>query len=129
MRRTGELWTRGFRRTEKLIYLVTNKGPLNLAELETLDPAAGATTPVESDPQKRVDFGGVILSAADYRLLFTKYEDDGVRRYFKDSAFEAQFHWLESQFPGKEVRLASSFRNSLDPHCTLGLKPIHQTVL
>ena len=97
----------GFDAQNKLVYLVTNKGPLNLTELELLDPATGATTPVESDPEKRVDFGGIILSVADYRVLFTKYEDDGVRRYFTDRAFEAQFRWLESQFPGKEVRLGA----------------------
>jgi dipeptidyl aminopeptidase/acylaminoacyl peptidase len=97
----------GFDAQNKLVYLVTNKGPLNLTELDMLDPATGATTPVESDPQKHVDFGGVILSVADYRVLFTKYEDDGVRRYFKDHAFETQLGWLESQFPGKEVRLGA----------------------
>src|SRR5882757_4976978 len=97
----------GFDAQNKLVYLVTNKGPLNLTELDMLDPATGATTPVESDPQKHVDFGGIILSVADYRVLFTKYEDDGVRRYFQDHAFEAQLRWLESQFPGKEVRLGS----------------------
>lgn len=97
----------GFDAQNNLVYLITNKGPLNLTELEMLDPATGATTPVESDPQKRVDFGGVILSVADYRVLFTKYEDEGVRRYFKDPAFEAQFQGLESRFPGKEVRLGA----------------------
>jgi dipeptidyl aminopeptidase/acylaminoacyl peptidase len=97
----------GFDAQNKLVYMVTNKGPLNLTELEMLDPATGATTPVESDPQRRVDFGGAILSDADHRVLFTKYEDNGVRRYFKDHAFEAQFRWLESQFPGKEVRLGA----------------------
>jgi dipeptidyl aminopeptidase/acylaminoacyl peptidase len=97
----------GFDAQNRLVYLVTNKGPLNLTELEMLDPATGITTPVESDPEKHVDFGGVILSVADYRVLFTKYEDDGVRRYFQDHGFEAQFHWLESQFPGKEVRLGA----------------------
>ncbi|WP_338822869.1 S9 family peptidase [Bradyrhizobium septentrionale] len=97
----------GFDAENRLVYLVTNRGPLNLTELEMLDPATGATTTVESDPQKRVDFGGVILSVADHRVLFTKYEDDGVRRYFKDSAFETQLRWLESQLPGKEVRLGA----------------------
>jgi len=97
----------GFDARNELVYLVTNKGPLNLTELDMLDPATGATTRIESDPQKHVDFGGVILSVADYRVLFTKYEDDGVRRYFKDPAFEAQFRWLEQQFPGKEVRVGA----------------------
>jgi dipeptidyl aminopeptidase/acylaminoacyl peptidase len=97
----------GFDAQNRLVYLVTNKGPLNLTELEMLDPATGATTPVESDPQKHVDFGGVIVSVTDYRVLFTQYRDDGVRRSFKDQAFEAQFRWLESQFPGKEVGLGT----------------------
>jgi dipeptidyl aminopeptidase/acylaminoacyl peptidase len=100
----------GFDAENKLVYLVTNKGPLNLTELEMLDPESGATTPIESDPEKRVDFGGAILSTVDYRLLFTKYEDDGVRRYFKDHTFEEELRWLESQLPGKEVRLGA--RNS-----------------
>jgi dipeptidyl aminopeptidase/acylaminoacyl peptidase len=97
----------GFDARNKLVYMVTNKGSLNLTELEMLDPESGATTPVESDPEKRVDFGGVILSTVDYRVLFTKYEDDGVRRYFKDHLYEQEFRWLESQLPGKEVRLGA----------------------
>jgi dipeptidyl aminopeptidase/acylaminoacyl peptidase len=100
----------GFDTENKLVYMLTNKGPLNLLELEMLDPATGATTPVESDPQGRVDFGGLILSEADHRVLFTQYEDDGIRRYFKDHAFEVQLRWLESQFPGKEVRLGARTR-------------------
>jgi dipeptidyl aminopeptidase/acylaminoacyl peptidase len=97
----------GFDAENKLVYMVTNKGPLNLTELKMLDPATGSTTRVEGDPQGRVDFGGLILSDADDRVLFTEYEDDGIRRYFKDHAFEAQFGWLESQFPGKHVRLGA----------------------
>jgi dipeptidyl aminopeptidase/acylaminoacyl peptidase len=97
----------GFDAQNKLVYLVTNKGPLDLTELQMLDPESGATTPVETDPEKRVDFGGVILSTVDYRMLFTKYEDDGVRRYFKDHTFEEELRWLESQLPGKEVRLGA----------------------
>jgi len=97
----------GFDAQNDHVYLETNKGSLNLSELETLDPATRATTKVESDPKQHVDFGGVILSQADYRVLFTKYEDDGVRRYFKDHTFEVQCRWLESQLPGKEVRFGA----------------------
>ena len=98
----------GFDAKNKLVYLVTNKGALNLSELEMLDPETGATTRIESDPQNHVDFGGVILSVTDHRVLFTQYrDDDGVRRSFKDGAFEAQFRWLERQFPGKELGLGT----------------------
>ncbi|MBV9458847.1 MAG: S9 family peptidase [Bradyrhizobium sp.] len=97
----------GFDGQNKLVYLVTNKGPLNFTELDMLDPETGAVTPVEGDPLKHVDFGGITLSTVDHRVLFTKYEDDGVRRYFKDHEFEAQFDWLQSQFPGKELGLGA----------------------
>jgi len=94
----------GFDAENKRVYLVTNKGPLDLTELDLLDPATGAITKVESDPEQRVDFGGITLSTVDYHVLFTKYEDDGVRRLFKDPSFEAECGWLESQLPGKEIR-------------------------
>ena len=97
----------GFDAQNKLTYLDTNKGSVNLSELELLDPATGATTKVENDPLQRVDFGGVILSQVDHRVLFTKYEDDSVRRYFKDHTFEEACRWLEAQLPGMEVRFGS----------------------
>jgi dipeptidyl aminopeptidase/acylaminoacyl peptidase len=97
----------GFDADNKLVYLDTNKGSIDLSELELLDPATGTTTKVESDPKQRVDFGGVILSQVDHRVLFTKYEDDGVRRYFKDPLFEKEARWLESKLPGMEIRYGS----------------------
>ena len=97
----------GFEAKNKLVYLDTNKGTLNLSELELLDPATGITAKVESDPKQRVDFGGVILSQVDHRVLFTKYEDDGVRRYFKDHVFEEESRWLESKLPRMEIRFGS----------------------
>ena len=48
-----------FDAANKKVYLITNKGSLNLTELELLDPASGATTKIESDPEKRVDLRGV----------------------------------------------------------------------
>jgi dipeptidyl aminopeptidase/acylaminoacyl peptidase len=97
----------GFDAENKLVYLVTNKGPLDLTELETLDPESGATTLIESDPEKRADFGEAVFSTADHRLLFTRYEDEIVRWYFKDRAFEEQFRWLVRQLPGKIIRLGA----------------------
>ena len=37
----------------------------------------------------------------------TAYEDDQVRRYFKDKSFEADYKWLAGKFPGKEIGVAS----------------------
>ncbi len=93
----------GFDAANKQVYLVTNKGALDLTELELMDPATGATTKLESDPENRVDLAGVETSDLDYRILYTQYEDDRVRLYFKDKAFEKEYHWLESKLPGKEI--------------------------
>jgi dipeptidyl aminopeptidase/acylaminoacyl peptidase len=93
----------GFDAANKQVYLITNKGSLNLTELELLDPASGATTKIESDPEKRVDLRSVQASELDYHLLFTEYEDDRVRLYFKDKEFEMEYRWLESRLPGKEI--------------------------
>src|SRR5277367_882173 len=44
-----------FDAANKQVYLITNKGALDLSELELLDVASGATAKVESDPENRVD--------------------------------------------------------------------------
>ncbi len=93
----------GFAAGNKQAYLITNKGDLNLSELELLDIATGATTKVESDPENRVDIGSVETSDVDYRILFTSYEDERYRLYFKDKGFEQEYRWLQSKLPGKEI--------------------------
>jgi dipeptidyl aminopeptidase/acylaminoacyl peptidase len=98
----------GFDAENKHAYLQTNKGDLDLAELETIDIQSGATTKFESDPEKKVDFGGLVQSDADHRIFYTSYEDDRERRYFRDKQFEKDFKLLESKLPGMEVRLGSA---------------------
>jgi dipeptidyl aminopeptidase/acylaminoacyl peptidase len=93
----------GFDQPGKNVYLVTNKGSLDLAELETMNPATGEITKVESDPEKRVDIEGLEMSQVDYHPLFTEYVDDTRRLYFKDKAFEKEYQWLQSKLPGKEI--------------------------
>jgi dipeptidyl aminopeptidase/acylaminoacyl peptidase len=97
----------GFTPDNKLAYLITNKGDLNLMELQTIDPANGVTAKVESDPEGRVDLGGVHISEIDYRILFTQYEDDRSRVYFRDKEFEQEYRWLQSKLPGKEIAFGS----------------------
>lgn len=92
---------------DKQAYLISNKGPLNLIELDVLDPSTGAVTKMESDPEKRVDIQGLQLSEVDYRPLFTTYEDDRRRLYFRDKPFEADFHWLQTKLSGQEISFGS----------------------
>lgn len=93
-----------FQKDGKRAYMATNKGPdMDLAALVLLDPQTGKTELVESDPLKRVDFTGAIFSEATDELALTQYQDDKLRRYFKDKDIEAGFQWLRAKFPGKEV--------------------------
>jgi dipeptidyl aminopeptidase/acylaminoacyl peptidase len=98
-----------FQKDGKRAYMDTNKGAdVDLSALMLFDPATGQTEMVESDPLKRVDFGQAIFSEATDELVMTTYDDDHVRRYFKDKNFEADFKWLTGKLPGKEVSRTSS---------------------
>jgi dipeptidyl aminopeptidase/acylaminoacyl peptidase len=98
-----------FQKDGKLAYMETNKGDnMDLSALMLFDPATGKTEMVESDPLKKVDFGAAVFSEATDELALTTYDDDHVRRYFKDKSFEADFKWLTSKLPGKEVNRTSS---------------------
>ena len=101
----------GFDATGKKAYLVNNKGSLDLAELDMLDPATGATSKLESDPENRVDIEGLEMSEIDYHVLFTEYVDDTQRLYFKDKAFEKEYQWLQGKLPGKEIHFGTRSRD------------------
>jgi dipeptidyl aminopeptidase/acylaminoacyl peptidase len=98
-----------FQKDGKRAYMETNKGAdMNLTALALFDPETGKTEIVESDPLKKVDFGGAFFSEATDELAFTVYVEDKPRYYFKDKAFGADFKWLDGKFPGKEVSLGSA---------------------
>jgi dipeptidyl aminopeptidase/acylaminoacyl peptidase len=92
-----------FDASNKQVYLLTNKGDLNLTEIQLMDPASGGTTKFESDPENRVDVHGLELSEVDYHVYFTSYQDDRARLYFKDKNFEKEYQWLLSKLQGKEI--------------------------
>jgi dipeptidyl aminopeptidase/acylaminoacyl peptidase len=97
-----------FQKDGKRVYMETNKGAgVDLTSLMLMDPETGKTELVESDPLKRVDFGGAVFSEATDELAITFYQDDRIRRYFKDKGFEADFKWLREKLPGKEISRSS----------------------
>jgi dipeptidyl aminopeptidase/acylaminoacyl peptidase len=97
----------GFDAQNKQVYLVTNKGDVDLTEIEMLDPATGNAKKYESDPENRVDSEGLLQSDVDHHVYFTRYEDDRTRLYFKDKGFEAEYKWLQSKLPGKEINFGA----------------------
>jgi dipeptidyl aminopeptidase/acylaminoacyl peptidase len=96
-----------FHKDGKRVYLDNNKGALDLTALQLLDVETGKTETVESDPLKRADFGAALFSEVTDELVMTNYTDEKTRRYFKDKALEADYKWLQSKLPGKDVGLGS----------------------
>jgi len=98
-----------FQKDGKRAYMQTNKGAgTDLTSLVLLDPASGSTELVDSDPLKKVDLESAAFSEATDQLVATEYMDDQwIRRYFKDKTWEADYNWLKSQLPGKELRTVS----------------------
>jgi dipeptidyl aminopeptidase/acylaminoacyl peptidase len=98
-----------FQKGNKLVYMETNKGAdMDLVALALLDPATGEAKIVETDPLKKVDFGGAVFSEVTDDLIATVYADDQwMRRYFKDKKWEADHNWIASKFPGMELALGS----------------------
>jgi len=97
-----------FTKDGKRTYMETNKGAdTDLISLVLFNPESGKTELVETDPLKKVDFGGARFSEATDELAVTIYVDEHRRRYYHDKGFEADLTWLEKKLPGKEVSIAS----------------------
>lgn len=93
-----------FEKEDKQAYIVTNQGDPNLISLSLLDPQTGKTALVESDPMKRVDLAGPLISEVTHEILATLYFDEKLRIYWKNKEWEADYRRIEKQLPGKEIR-------------------------
>ena len=94
----------GFAKDNQHVYLTTNKGQRNLAEIVLLDPATGQEQPYQADPLKRVDVGGLTISEKTHEPVFVSFEDDRMRRVWKDKGFEQDFAAVSRQLPGLDVQ-------------------------
>jgi dipeptidyl aminopeptidase/acylaminoacyl peptidase len=109
------------------LYMSSNHGETDLAQLVLLDLETGATTPVESDPEKAVDFGSAVFSDITDSLLATVYVADTVRIYPKNERFArdvANIKRLHEGTPGvssmtrDETKYIVSFDSPTDPGAT-----------
>lgn len=100
-----------FHKDNRRVYMVTNKGDVDLIRLVLLDPETGKEEAVESDPVNRVDFGDVRYSDVTDEIIYTAYDDDKPRIYFKDKSFEADYKLLQKQLPNKEIGFGSSTKD------------------
>ncbi len=97
----------GWNEDNSLCYLVSNKGDVNLTGLYMMDPNTGETTLVETDPAGKVDFGGLFLDHNTRKIISTSYTENKTRRYWRDKKFQADFEYLESKFPDREIGITS----------------------
>ena len=88
-------------------YLVSNKGDVNLSTLFLMDPNDGSLVEIESDPDGKVDFGGMFIDDNTREILFTSYTNNKRKRIFRNEEWKAMHAYLESQFPGREVGYVS----------------------
>ncbi len=98
----------GWNEDNSKMYLITNKGDLDLLTLYLMDPVSKEMTKLESDPEGRVDFGGLRLDRNTRKMISTSYTDDKTRYYWKDKDWEKNYKFLTKQFPGREVSFQSS---------------------
>ena len=90
------------------LYLVTNKGELDLMTLYKMNPETKEIELIESDPDKRVDFGGLRVDRNTREIISTSYTEDKTRYYWRDKTWEANYKFLQEQFPGREIAFQSA---------------------
>ncbi|HEX5226437.1 MAG TPA: alpha/beta fold hydrolase [Bryobacteraceae bacterium] len=97
-----------FHKDGQRVYMRTNKGDdADLTALVLFDPATGKVESVESDPLKRVDFGGAGFSEVTGELAVTVYIEDHARPYFRDKSYEADYKWLTRELKTSDFSIPS----------------------
>jgi dipeptidyl aminopeptidase/acylaminoacyl peptidase len=99
----------GFDKNNKNIYLVTNKGDdVDLTRLVLFDLKVLKEELIETDPENKVDLGNVSMSEVTREIIFTSYEDEHNRIYFKDQGYELDYKLIKQQLPDREIYFARS---------------------
>ena len=98
----------GFTKDNKQAYIQTNKGDLDLIELDTLDLETGKTQKIESDPKGRVDLGNVSFSEVTNDIIATTYEDDRENIVWHDKAYKKDYDYIKSKLGDREVGFGGS---------------------
>lgn len=90
------------------VYLTTNKGDLDLMTLFMMNPETKEMEVLESDPNRRVDFGGLRVDRNTREVISTSYTENKTRYYWRDKNWEANYKFLQEKFPGREISFQSS---------------------
>jgi len=108
---TEDAGVRGWDAKNENLYLVTNKGDLDLKTLFKMNPKTKALELLEGDPEQRVDFGGLRMDQNTREIISTSYTDDRTRYYWRDKTWEANYKFLQEKFPGREIAFQSATKD------------------
>ena len=100
-----------FHKDNRRVYMVTNKGDVDLIRLVLFDPETNKEEMVEADPMNRVDLNSARFSDLTDELTLTLYQDEKPRLYFKDKAAEADYNFVKKKMGGKEISFGSSTKD------------------
>ncbi|WP_353145912.1 S9 family peptidase [Chryseobacterium sp.] len=92
-------------------YLITNKGDIDKSALFLMDPKTQKATKIESDPKGKVDFRGLAIDRNTRKIISTSYTGDKTDYYWKDKTWEANYKFLQSKFPGREIDFSSATKD------------------
>ena len=98
----------GFNKDNKRVYIQSNKGDLDLIELQLLDVETGKIEKVEGDPLGKVDLDNVSFSDISHEIIAITYDDERVRTYWKDKAYEKDYNKIKKQLGDREISFNSS---------------------
>jgi dipeptidyl aminopeptidase/acylaminoacyl peptidase len=93
------------------VYMLTNRGDVDLIRLTLFDPETGAEELVEEDPEGEVDFASAYFTIEDVRLLATYYVADRLRIYFHDDGFRRDYERVRSQLGDGDIYFGSRTRD------------------
>jgi dipeptidyl aminopeptidase/acylaminoacyl peptidase len=90
-------------------YMITNKGEgHDLTSLVLFNPETLEEEYVDSDPDKRVDFGGALFSEKTEELIATYYVGDRLRIYFHNDEYKKDYEKLQKKLPKGDIYIGSA---------------------
>ncbi|MEP7196186.1 MAG: S9 family peptidase [Saprospiraceae bacterium] len=96
------------------VYMITNTGiNRNLSGLVLFNTNSLKEKIIETDSKKKVDISNVVFSEQDNSILYTEYQDDKTRIYWKNKAFAKEHENLKKQLKGLEIRFFNSTKDEM----------------
>lgn len=108
---TETAYINGWNKDNSQFYVVTNVGSLDKTTLYLMNPNTKEMTLIESDPDGKVDFGGLNIDRNTREIISTNYTLDKTKYYWRNKNWESMYKFLSQKFPGREVDFQSSTKD------------------